>query len=292
MKKANLFIIGASKCGTTSFYNILKEHPDICMSSIKETSYFSLSEEKQKNINYQDYYNHCNDQSILGEVSPIYSELHSAPKTAERIYDYNPDAKIIYLVRNPINRLKSVWKQTLHTGHWKRKVYLDRFGIDIPKMSLAFEEAVFEYPPFLDACRYWFQIDGYRKFFSDQQIKVLLFEEFVNEPEKVFKDVFSFLEIENFDISKLEKQHNKSSGKKMMNPKLQSIIESNFVQKIKDIKLLNNFKTLCKEIVYKEVPDDIKINNKLKNEILNELEDDIERILDYAGKNSNYWSFE
>jgi hypothetical protein len=252
MKKVNLFIIGASKCGTTSFYNILKEHPDICMSSIKETNYFSLSEERQKNINYKDYYSHCKGQSILGEVSPIYSELHSVPGTAEKIYNYNSDAKIIYLIRNPINRLKSVWKQTLHTGHWKEKVYLDRFGIDIPKMSLEFEKALFEYPPFLDACRYWFQIDGYKDFFSDDQIKVIFFEEFVNEPESVFKEVFSFLDIENFDIRKLEKQYNKSSGKKMVNPKLQSIVDSYFVQKIKDLKLLSELKSFLKKLFIKK----------------------------------------
>jgi len=292
MKKANLFIIGASKCGTTSFYNILKEHPDICMSSTKETSYFSLSEEKQKEINYQDYYSHCTNQKILGEVSPIYSELHTAPWTAERIYKYNSEAKIIYLIRNPIDRLKSVWKQTLHTGHWKEQVYLKRFGINVPKMSLDFKKAVFDYPAFLDACRYWFQISGYKEFYLDDQIKIIFFEDFISSPEAVFKEVFSFLNIKDFDISNLQKQHNKSSGKKMMNPKIQSIIDSTFVQRIKDFRFLTKLKNYAKKIVYKEVPSDIEIDEELKSEILEELEEDMNKILNYANKDTSYWSFE
>jgi hypothetical protein len=77
-----------------------------------------------------------------------------------------------------------------------------------------------------------------------------------------------------------------------MNPKLQQIVESNFVQRIKDIKFLSEFKSFFKKMVFKEVPSDVNINNKLKNEILNELKEDILKILDYAGKGSSYWSFE
>ncbi|WP_279401832.1 hypothetical protein [Piscibacillus salipiscarius] len=48
MKKANLFVIGASKCGTTSLYEILKEHPNICMSNLKETGYFAKKTNHRK----------------------------------------------------------------------------------------------------------------------------------------------------------------------------------------------------------------------------------------------------
>jgi len=56
-------------------------------------------------------------------VSPIYSETKLMPEIPKRIYDYNPNAKIIYIVKNPIERLKSVWRQTLFNEHNYNNMY-------------------------------------------------------------------------------------------------------------------------------------------------------------------------
>ena len=116
--KINLFLIGASKCGTTYLYNILKSHPKICMSNIKEPQFFfDIKYEKElEKLNF--LYPHYNFQNYIGDASPIYSETIQFPEIPKRLFDYNNDAKIIYIVREPFARLKSTFIQAYSTGHW------------------------------------------------------------------------------------------------------------------------------------------------------------------------------
>lgn len=291
MPKANFFIIGASKCGTTSFYNILNQHPDICLSSIKETEYFALPEKKKSQIDYKDYFKHCTGEKIIGEVCPSYSELNVVPWVPENIYNYNSNAKIIYLIRNPIDRIESVWKQTLYSGHWQERKYYKRFGLDIPKMSLNFEKSIFEYPPFIESCKYWKQINGYRKYFSDEQIKIILFEDYVNKPEQVFESIFNFLDIKNVEIKNLNKKYNSSSQKKMINPKINKYLPTSIINLLRSVKMPKTIKQFLKNIVTDDIPEvDSEITPELKQKILNELNTDIKKILDYANKEPDYWN--
>lgn len=124
------------------------------MFSTKETEYFALPEKKKSQIDYEDYFKHCTGEKIIGEVCPSYSELNVVSWVPENIYNYNPNAKIIYLIRNLIARIDSVWKQTLYRRHWQERKYYKRFRLDIPKMSLNFEKSIFEQPPFIESCKY------------------------------------------------------------------------------------------------------------------------------------------
>lgn len=289
-RKVNLFVIGASKCGTTSIYHILNEHTNIYMSDVKETNYFAIK--NNGNIDYSDYFSEIEDEKVIGEVSPIYSELHVVPWVPRRIYKYNRHSKILYLVRNPIKRIESVWKQTLSTGHWRENIYLKRFGIDVPKMSLKFEKAVFNYPPFIETCKYWKQIEGYRKYFDDDQIKVIIFEDFVNYPQETVDEICDFLNVEKMDITKMNLHHNPSKNKTMINPKYSKLFylaekSGNFITKV----IPKFLKLKLKEKIIKKVPEEIHINKKLKKRILLELENDIKMILKYAKKDTNYWTF-
>lgn len=287
--KPNLFGIGASKCGTTSFYHLLKRHPNICMSSKKETSYFALAEEKREDVDYEAFFAHCKDKPVIGEVSPIYSELHVVPWVPEKIYNFNPHANIVYLVRNPIERLKSAWKQTLSTGHWKRKVYKSRFGLDIPKMSLNFEEAIFSYPPFIESCKYWDQLKGYKKYFPDAQIKVIVFEDFINQTHEVINNVFDFLGLSPYNVRESEKQYNPSKGKQMVDPKLSLLLDSRAFKSLIKPLVPNLLKSKFERLIHKEVPQDFEIDDPIKFKIKEELESDINNILKYANKDIDFW---
>ena len=292
--KANLFVIGASKCGTTSFYNILRNHPEICMSSVKETLYFALPDNKRKEVDYLSYYNGCDGKKIIGEVTPVYSELHVVPQVPRNIYKYNKNAKIVYLVRNPLDRITSVWKQTLASGHWNRKVYMEKFGVDIPKMSLNFEEAIFDYPPFIEACRYWMQIEGYRKYFPDNQIKVLFFEDLINAPYELFNSLWDFLGVSYFDVSNINKHFNKSSGKVMFKPNSKLLFLARAFRKFSRftfVKRARHLRSIVEKTFYRPVPNKLLFSENLKNRVLQILDDDIHSICQYTNKRVDFWSF-
>ena len=139
-KLPNLFVVGAAKSGTTAIYNFLDQHPDIYMSPLKEPHFFCddirrenfskqykrrtrfnidayLSNKKlsKKHIAYLNNITHYlelfrehSDEKYLGEVSNGY--LFSTV-AAQNIYNFNPNAKIIMILRDPCERAFSQWSR-------------------------------------------------------------------------------------------------------------------------------------------------------------------------------------
>ena len=114
MNKPNLFIVGAPKCGTTFLYHYLKQHPEIYFPDFKEPHFFG-SDLIRKNgaydlslNNYKSLFN--SDKKIIGEASTFYIFSKNA---AKEIYDFNPDAKIIIMLRNLVDLAYSLHSQLL-----------------------------------------------------------------------------------------------------------------------------------------------------------------------------------
>jgi hypothetical protein len=103
----NLFIIGAQKCGTSSLHHYLGLHPEIGMSPSKELNFFS--HERVWRLGRAWYEQQFPEAPVRGEGSPSYSEFPFFPFVPERIKAYSPDARFVYLVRDPIERFIGGW---------------------------------------------------------------------------------------------------------------------------------------------------------------------------------------
>lgn len=110
-------IIGAARCGTTSLYAYLREHPQVFMSSEKETDYFSLGDLPSDEVpalaapwraktraEYDAFFRDAGDARAVGEASPTYLFY---PRSAERLRQAIPDAKLICVLRDPVERAYS-----------------------------------------------------------------------------------------------------------------------------------------------------------------------------------------
>src|SRR4051794_4060836 len=108
----NFFIVGTPKAGTTSLYHYLEEHHDIYMAPIKETNFFSYHEIKSQGLfyneehisslnQYQEQFKSVKNEKAVGEASVSYLYYPSVPL---KIKEFNPKAKIIIVLRNPIDR--------------------------------------------------------------------------------------------------------------------------------------------------------------------------------------------
>jgi hypothetical protein len=116
MLSPNFFLIGAPKCGTTAVAKALSRHPQIFMSEPKEPSYFLFTEGNPYGFDtttrvsdLQDYlalFAGAGGKRVIGEASPLY--IH-APYVAEEIHRFNPDAKIMAILRNPVERACSMY---------------------------------------------------------------------------------------------------------------------------------------------------------------------------------------
>jgi len=183
------------------------------MSFVKEPCVFYDKDYKSKISIYLKIFPDCEYVLYKGESSPIYSETTVCPEIPKRIHSYNSEAKILYLVRSPYSRLKSVWRQTVSTGHWAERKYYDIL------MPSDFEKAVFEYPPFLEATKYYTHLSSYVKVFGRDQVKVIFFEDMVADLRVTMNEIFSFLGVEtDVDLNLDNADKNEGKNKKVYNP--------------------------------------------------------------------------
>ncbi len=285
--KPNLFIVGASKCATTSLWDILRRHPDIFLSNPKEPSWFVRDDYQEQILSYLALFQNADGESIVGEASPVYSETLQFPEVPKRIYDFNPGAKIIYMVRNPADRLVSVWKQTLSTGHWYRDAYQENFGKEVGPMPLDFEKAVFIYPSFLEACRYWTHLNNYLKVFPADQIHLAFYEDFRDNPEQLLNGICRFLQVDSPAEGwgeHIVRPRNRGENKTRYRNWYARLNESKKQQ-------LKRFlpPILLNRLVSKKIRTRHLLSKKLKRRIEEELSDENRRILEYGGKPADFW---
>lgn len=185
----NLFIVGAQKSGTTSLHNYLSEHPEIYMSKVKEPSYFSKfpgSIQIGEDITEEEYYRLFKDvknEKIIGEGSVSY--LYD-PSSAKAIYDVNPNAKIIILLRDPVDRTFSHFLKPDNKMTFEQKINKDFKNIDEENPN---------YENIVNWGLYPKQVKRYLDIFHDQ-VKIIIFEEFFSDPTTKIKEILEFLGLE------------------------------------------------------------------------------------------------
>ncbi|MBM4005430.1 MAG: sulfotransferase [Planctomycetes bacterium] len=209
-RRPNLFLIGAHKSATTSLFEMLKAHPRIAMSSIKEPGYFSIPEHAARGRHwYESLFRAVTDQPVIGEASTTYSLCGIYPGTADRILEYSPNARFVYLVRNPWERLASAWIQ------WRSE------GCEIPDR---FADALREFPALLDSARYWTQLNEYRRRVPADRVQVLFFEDFRRDSDAVVRQCLDFLGLEADHSAATSRVHwNESSNKREDSPILRQL---------------------------------------------------------------------
>jgi hypothetical protein len=196
MALPTFLIIGAMKCGTTSLYHYLDVHPQIGMSRKKELNFFSNHWHFGKNWYGNQF---PSDKKVRGDASPSYTKFPMAPEAPERMHQTVPDAKLIYLIRDPLQRTLS------HYMHHVRK----------RKERRSFDEAVeSEDSPYVSASKYFMQIERYLEFYPKESIKITLFEDLVNQKRETLRDLFKFINADpSFESPEFDKVYNQGATK-------------------------------------------------------------------------------
>ena len=208
--KVDFFIVGAPKAGTTSLYHYLNEHPKISMSSVKEPNYFSYEElETQKlyyksnKINSLDSYHNLfptrDANLIYGEASVSYLFYKNV---AEKIKTYNKNAKIIILLRNPIERAFSHYLMDVRLG-----LISESFESVVDGFETTSKNKLY-YQQYIELGKYYNQISNYKRLFNDKNILIIDYEDFKNKTSLSVTTVFDFLQIDTSFIPNLDLTHN------------------------------------------------------------------------------------
>ncbi len=201
----HFIIIGAMKSGTTSLYRYLKAHPEINMSSKKETNYFLHKNFYQKSTAW--YSSHFTGEAKLrGEASTSYAKFPTHTKVAARIFSILPEVKLIYLVRDPLERLVS---------HYDHEVLEGREVRPFSKILAKIEETNY----FLYS-RYHFQLLQYLAFFSKGNVLVLTSEKLRERRNESLKSVYRFLSVKSFYEADIHDENFNTTESKIMKMKI------------------------------------------------------------------------
>lgn len=219
MTMPNFLIIGAPKAGTTALYNYLKQHPQIYMSPVKEPGFFAfenLRSDSRKQLShrqgfttpppgsnqryqellsnaitdldtYQALFDGVRDEIAIGEASPAYI-YH--PRAPERIHHYIPEAKLIAILRHPVERAYSSFVHRVQQGieplHDFQKV------IETEDYSKR-DDVWWGKRHYIRTGFYFTQMQRYFDTFPKSQIKVYLYDDLVNDALGLVQDLFRYL---------------------------------------------------------------------------------------------------
>ncbi len=197
----DFFIVGHPKCGTTALYEMLRRHPQIFMPDLKETRFFASelhpgspkSQLLPETIDeYLALFEGAGAQQRIGEASPSYLRSRTA---AARIAELQPDARIIAILREPADFLRSLHMELLR-DHVEPEPDLGR-AIALEQVRST-EQARRESPGlvYADYVHYVEQVRRYRDAFGADQVLVLIYEDFRNDNESTVRQVLQFLGVD------------------------------------------------------------------------------------------------
>jgi hypothetical protein len=198
--KPNFFIVGAPKCGTTALYEYLRPHPSIFMPKVKEPHFFAKDLGTYPFIktpeDYARLFADAGERHLrVGEASVYY--LRSTVAIAN-IREFNPDARLIAMFRNPVDMLHSFHAQLLYVAEesesdfetaWRLQEQRSR-GIGLPPRSRG--GFLVQYR---ELAGFGTQTERLLSIFPREQVQLILYDDFAASPQAVYDDVVRFLGI-------------------------------------------------------------------------------------------------
>lgn len=190
----NLFIPGAAKAGTSALHSYLAQHPGICMSSTKEPHY--LWREDRSLDDYAAIFHHCTPGvRYLGESSTSYLVL---PSVASRIAELAPEARLIFMLRNPVDRAWSHYWWARGRYRAERRSFREAFLAD-QRQEVSMERLRGVNDLYYHGGRYGHWLAAYWSVLSREQTKLVFFEDFVADPANTLDELCRFLDLPPFE---------------------------------------------------------------------------------------------
>ena len=209
-KKPSYFIVGAPKCATSALYEYLRERDDVFGCKMKEPHYFAneLSDFFVMARTEEDYFglfSGAREDQLIGEGSVMYLQ---SPQAIQNILSFNPDAKLIAIVRNPVDATISMHTQNIKSGHEDQADFIDAWnlqearaqGKSIPKD--ASDPQMLQYR---DLLALGSQLEKFIALVPENQRRIFVYDDLKSNTKAIYDEVIAFLGLppdgrDNFDI--------------------------------------------------------------------------------------------
>jgi len=195
-------VIGAMKSGTTALYRMLQAHPEVFMSPVKEPNFFAFAgeppdfdapiDESADGINHASITDRSAYEALFQEARPDQPRGEAShtslywPRAAPNIEALIPEARLVVILRNPIDRAFSEWLHFVRDDWEPLRDFED--ALDAEPQRIADHWAMGRY---VDRGRYDEQLERYRERFDSDQLLVLLHRDLVDDPSRVARDLYA-----------------------------------------------------------------------------------------------------
>jgi hypothetical protein len=310
MTMPNFFVIGAQKAGTTSLYHYLAQHPQIYMSPIKEPCFFNhridacgkVLAEKFGNPgqrtsrfsgieDYRALFRGAREETVaVGEASPPYLYV---PGTSERINRYAPEARVIAILRDPVDRAYSAFLHAVRIG--KEPL------TDFAHALLQEDERVRENWHYTFHYRsrgfYYEQLRRYHGVFGREKVGVWLYEDLRKDPVGTAQSIFGFLGVEDAFVPDTSAKHNvsgvpRSRGARATIKTMDAIASGfmkTFTTESRIYPLLSKMRNRIQGRIVAKPPT---LDPKIRTELIEAYREDVLKLQELIGRDLSAWMTE
>ena len=279
----NLLVIGAGKSGTTSLHYYLDQHPDVFMSFPKEPNFFQRDTWREKMDWYETLF--PKPAQVRGEASTSYSAYPARLDVPERIHETIPDVRLIYVVRDPIDRIEAHYAQ--HQTNGKDDRPIDEAVRTILRDG---DDPV---NPYVCMSKYATQVEQYLPFFSMDRILVIDNVEMKRDRKAVLREAFGFLGVDaDFDTPRFDEILNTKkdqvkfspAGARLRDSKVARFVHNRVPRKVRGPITKPLTRALSKPV---ERPS---LSPEVRAELAEVLTPEVERLRELTGKPFASWS--
>jgi Sulfotransferase domain len=285
--RTGFFIAGAAKAGTSALHQLLEKHPCVAMSSVKEPNYFSWDLIEQQGLYYhaeevrsaEEYEKLFRKEAGLlrGESSVSYLFY---PQVPQRLFDYNPQAKIIVLLREPVARAESHYGMDHALGLvdstleqvWKN-------SSDHPKTGLHFQQ-------YFELGLYAKQLQRYYALFPKEQLLVLLHKDLREKRSETIAQLLTFLNLPPFPL--IPEAEEVNTGMRAKLPMIAVLYKNRTFRSVVRKVLGNTLAHQVKRIFFTR-DKQVELPTSLKQQWHGFYQKDIESLERLIGRNLDSW---
>lgn len=267
-------VIGAMKSGTTSLYEYISAHPGAFTTTPKEPEFFSTNWDRGLDW-YRNAFAGAEEFAAAGEFSTSYTKYPFVSGVAERMALVIPDVKLVYVVRDPVERIRSMYMHEVVRG--RERESFDRAVRRAPQSHL---------DSYLDLSRYAYQLGQYLEHFSREQILVIRSEDLRDQRAATMTAVFEFLGLDpSFEVPGLNIEHFRSDDRRIRRPVVADVAA--LVRKSRII-VPRWIRHRLRGGLTRQVPRP-KVSDETAAWILHELAPDLDRLLEIMGSDFKLW---
>jgi hypothetical protein len=263
-------IIGAMKCGTSSLFRYLASNPNIVPCTRKESDFFATSANFEMGVAwYASLFIRRPGCTHGFEASPNYTKRHLSPDVAKRMYSILPNVKLIYLVRDPVERTVSHYLHNYAHGRESRTL---RDVINCANSNYIYTSL------------YYFQIEAFLRYFSAEQMLLVESERLRSDPVTVLSEICAFADIApEHDSRLLTRRFHESTAKKR-----RSALERALLDRTNNVHLRAGIRTLLAP--FRQTIERPVLSSADRARIIDRVSDDVESLRRHSGLRFSSWS--